>query len=105
MRVRDSSPSSCSRMASEYASSPEQQPVLQLRQRRATELRHRRGEPALHRGASVGAKVVVVLEIDRVDQESPLDLEIARRGVGDRYFGIHTRTSERSFSTSSGLAM
>ena len=48
----------------------------------------------------------MVLQVDRVEQQLQLDVErldgTLRPSV---YFGIQTRTSDSSFSTSSGLAM
>ena len=43
--------------------------------------------------------------INGIDQEPELDVELPSRGSRTAYFGIHTRISDSSFSTSSGLAM
>jgi hypothetical protein len=44
--------------------------------------------------------------IDGIDQQAALDLEFpAVHGRRGAYFGIHTRTRDSSFSTSSGLAI
>ena len=77
--------------------------ILELRERGAIELHHRGIDPALERRGGVLAEVVVIFQVDRIDQQTQLDVRgAAPRG---RHFGIQTRTSESSFSTSSGLAM
>ena len=42
---------------------------------------------------------------NRIDQEPELDVKFPSRRYGGAYFGIHTRTSDSSFSTSRGLAI
>ena len=93
-----------------------QHAVLHLRQRAAAEAHHRRRHAPLQRCGRVTAEVVVVLAIDRIDEETQLQVHVAgrhrvdrihrwRSAVGHRHFGIQTRISDRSFSTSSGFAM
>lgn len=52
-------------------------------------------------------KIVVVAKIDRLEKELRLDIDLGGRSVSRklRYFGIQTRTRERSLSTSRGFAM
>jgi hypothetical protein len=82
-----------------------QHPILELRHGRARQPGHRGAHAALRRGLGIAAEVVVILQVDGVEQQPPLDVEVA--GGHDRrpYFGIQTRTSDSSRSTSSGLAM
>src|SRR3569832_830138 len=78
--------------------------LLQPRQRLATEMDHCPRQPPLERSDGITAKVVVVLEIDCVEKKAELEVDILVKH-NSCYFGIHTRTNDRSFSTSSGLAM
>ncbi len=80
-----------------------QDPVLELRQRLAGEPGHRRAQASLQRCERILPEVVVILQEDRVDEEPELDVEVRGRQIA--YFGIHTRTSDSSLSTSSGFAM
>ncbi len=60
----------------------------------------RRRETTPQRRLGVGAEVVLVAVIDRVQEQPQLDIVLARV-----HFGIHTRARESSLSTSSGFAM
>ena len=60
---------------------------------------------SFQRRLRVAAEVVVVLQEDRVQQQLQLDLEVDSLVRARRYFGIQTRISDSSLSTSSGLAM
>ena len=84
-----------------------QHAVLQLRQRLAVKLHQRRRQPPLERRLRVAPEVIVVAVVDGVDQQALLDVCGAGLAVrhGGAYLGIHTRTRDSSFSTSSGLAM
>ena len=84
-----------------------QHAVLQLRQRLAVKLHQRRRQPPLERRLRVAPEVVVVAVVDGIDQQALLDVGGAglAMGHGGAYLGIHTRTRDSSFSTSSGLAM
>jgi len=80
--------------------------VLQLRDALALEPAERRPQAPPQRGRRVPAKIVVVEMIDGIDQQLEFDIEFpVGRGVAGAYFGIHTRTSDKSRSTSSGFAM
>lgn len=64
-------------------------------------------QAALDRSHSIAAKIIVILTEDRLQQQPDFDVfRLHGRYSGHVcYLGIHTRTSEISFSTSSGLAM
>ena len=80
--------------------------VLQLRERAACETVQRRFQAPAQRCGRVLAKIIVIHVIDGVDQELEFNIEfLPDLAAGRCYFGIHTRTKESSFSTSSGLAM
>jgi hypothetical protein len=89
-----------------------QQPRLQRRERRAAEAPHRGRQAAPQRRLGVAAEVVVPAAVDRLDDQVELDVVglgpfrgWARRHPDRlRHRGSQTRTSERSLSTSSGLA-
>ena len=62
-------------------------------------------EPALDRSHRVVAEIIVVANEQGLQQQPDFDvLDLCGR-AGFRHFGIHTRTRDRSFSTSSGFAM
>ncbi len=80
--------------------------ILQLRDALAPKPAERRPQAPPQRGWRIPAKIVVVEMIDGVDQQMELDIEFpVGRGHAGAYFGIHTRTSDKSRSTSSGFAM
>ena len=62
-------------------------------------------EATLERRHRVMAEVVVVADEHRLQQQPDLDILDLLLGFDLLHFGIQTRTRERSFSTSSGLAM
>ena len=69
-----------------------------------SEVRERAVHPASNGRLGVTAKVVVVLPIDCLKKQIQLDVAFALL-IHAYHLGIHTRTSDRSFSTSIGLAM
>ena len=73
----------------------------------AVEMVTRLDEAALDRRHGIAAEIIVILAEHSLQQQPDLDiLCLLRSGNGQvSYLGIHTRTSEISFSTSSGLAM
>lgn len=83
-------------------------PVLELGQGGAVEVPGGLGQPAFEGGLRVAAEVMVVLQVERLEQQPQLDVELLRRHVEHARphpLGIQTRRSDSSFSTSSGLAM
>jgi hypothetical protein len=58
------------------------------------------------RSRRVVSKVVVIHLINGVDEQPKFDIEYLPRGLSPAaYLGIHTRTSDKSRSTSKGFAM
>ncbi len=65
-------------------------PVLQLRKRGEAELVERLGQPAAQRRHRVMAKIVLILQIDRLQQQRQFDVEIAdARGPRFGRSGVH----------------
>ena len=80
--------------------------VLQLRERLAAEAHHGRLHAPAEGGRRIAAEIIVVELVDRLDEQVKFDFESpARGGFRGLYLGIHTRTSDSSFSTSRGFAM
>lgn len=80
--------------------------VLQLGKSFATQPAHRGPQATAKRSRCVVAKVVMVEVINGIDEQPQFDIEfLGLRRVPAVYFGIHTRTSDKSFSTSRGFAM
>ena len=82
-----------------------QQALLQAGDCRNGELFQRLTQAPLDRGHGIAAEIVVVARIKRFQQQADLDvLDFLHHGrIPHR--GIQTRTSDSSFSTSSGFAM
>ncbi len=57
---------------------------------------------ASQRGARIAAEILLVEAVDRLEQQIELDLGLCV-GVESDHFGIQTRISDSSFSTSIGL--
>src|SRR5690606_29058866 len=81
-----------------------QHPLLQGRDRAALELAQGVLDPALDRSAGVVAKIVAVLEVDRLDQQSDLDIGVELGSQIRSSCGSQTRIRENSRSRSIGLA-
>ena len=86
-----------------------QHPVLQHRQALAAEILLRPHHPPQDGAAGIAAKIELVATPQKVEQRIQLQqlqlfLGLGRRGQIGHHRGIHTRTSDSSLSTSSGLA-
>ena len=74
-------------------------------------MQQRRLQAPLERRLRIAAKVKVVPVVNGLDQQALLNVQsggfaVRHGGLGNGfYLGIQTRTSDSSFSTSSGLAM
>ena len=79
--------------------------LLQLGERLTAKMPHRRAQPPLERGGRIPTEVVVIRAVDRLDELLELEVEVLFVHGSTHYLGIQTRTSDRSFSTSSGFAM
>ena len=74
---------------------------LQLRDRLGLEALHRLADAPAQRGIGVMAEVVLVLLVDRFEQQAQLEVEVR----GGAHLAIHTRQSDSSWSMSMGFAM
>ena len=81
-----------------------QDPLLQVRDRRAFEAAQRLLHAATKRSRRVIAEIVLVFEEDRLDEQLELDVEIGRRNGLFLHLGIQTRQSDSSLSRSIGFA-
>ncbi len=81
-----------------------QHTLLQRRHRQAIELTQRVEDPTLDRSAGIIAEIVAVLEVDRLDQQSDLDVGVAFASQIRSSCGSQTRINENRRSRSIGLA-